>query len=100
LVFQTEKQIKEYGDKIPADKKEAIETAKADLKKAVEAQDLAAIDAGTEALNKAWEAASQDLYNAQQAAGGEGTGDAGDASSSSEGGSTDDVEDVDFEEVK
>ena len=100
LVFQTEKQIKEYGDKIPADKKEAIETAKADLKKAVEAQDLAAIDAGTEALNKAWEAASQDLYNAQQAAGGEGAGDAGDASSTSEGESTDDVEDVDFEEVK
>jgi molecular chaperone DnaK len=102
LVFQTDKQLSEYGDKLPEDKKSAIENAKDELKKAHEAKDLAAIETHTEALNKAWEAASQDLYNAQQAAGAEGATDAGaDAGAQSEAGdSSDDVEDVDFEEVK
>jgi molecular chaperone DnaK len=100
LVFTTEKQLKEYGDKIPEDKKTAIEEAKDNLKKAVEAKDADGIDSGMEALNKAWEAASQDLYNAQQQAQAEG-GEAnagGDADASGE--NTDNVEDVDFEEVK
>ena len=101
LVFTTEKQLSEYGDKIPADKKAAIESAKDELKKAHTAQDIAGIDMHMEALNKAWEAASQDIYNAQQAAGAEGgaegpTADAGNAN----GAEAKDVEDVDFEEVK
>jgi molecular chaperone DnaK len=64
LVFQTEKQLKEYGDKIPADKKEPIETAVAELKKAHESRDIAAIDTAMEALNTAWTAASEDSYRA------------------------------------
>src|SRR6187455_1258425 len=66
LVFQTEKQLKEYGDKIPADKKGAIETAVNKLKEAHKAQDLAAIELASTELNNAWTAASQDIYNAQQ----------------------------------
>ena len=96
MIFTTEKQLKEYGDKLPADKKSAIEGALAELKSAHSAQDLAAIDAASEKLNAAWQAASQDLYaqqNAQQAqpnggqqAGGQQTGGQ--------------PEDVEFEEVK
>lgn len=101
LVFTTEKQLKDYGDKIPEDKRMAIETAKDSLKKALEAKDVAALDGLLEALNKAWEAASQDLYNAQQSAGASGdqaenNGDAGGKDTNAE----DVVEDVDFEEVK
>ncbi len=102
LVFSTEKQLKEYGDKIPAEKKEAIETAVADLKEAHKIQDIAKIDAASEVLNTAWQAASQDIYAAQQAAGGEGaTADAGaegDAGAASDD-SSEDVTDVEFEEV-
>jgi len=102
LVFTTEKQLKEYGDKIPEDKKKAIEEAKEALKKAVGEKDNAGIDAHMESLNKAWEAASQDLYNAQQAEGAAG-GDQpnpGDNGNANAGAETDNVEDVDFEEVK
>ena len=98
LVFQTEKQITEYGDKIPAEKKEAIEKAVADLKEAHKVEDIAKIDTATETLNAAWQEASQDIYNAQQAAGADGseaTADAGDTGSDS----ADDVTDVEFEEV-
>ncbi len=98
LVFQTEKQITEYGDKIPADKKEAIENAVAELKEAHKVEDIAKIDSATETLNAAWQAASQDIYNAQQAAGGEGaeaTADAGDGGADN----TEDVTDVEFEEI-
>ncbi len=99
LVFQTEKQIKEYGDKIPADKKATIEKAVADLKEAHKVQDLAKVDSATEALNTAWQAASQDIYNAQQAAGGaDATADAGAGATGAED-STEDVTDVEFEEV-
>src|SRR6185436_1908946 len=66
LVFQTEKQLKEYGDKIPADKKGAIETSVNKLKEAHKAQDVAGIDAAMSELNAAWTAASQDIYNSQQ----------------------------------
>ena len=64
MVFQTEKNLKEYGDKIPAEKKTAIESACADLKKAVEAKDLAAIDSANAALEAAWHAASEDMAKA------------------------------------
>jgi len=103
LVFSTEKQITEYGDKIPADKKEAIESAVAELKEAHKAEDIAAIDSASEKLNAAWQAASQDIYAAQQAAGGaEGaTADAGagDAAGGAGADDAEDVTDVEFEEV-
>ncbi len=67
LVFQTEKQLKEFGDKIPAEKKAPIEEALTKLKEAHKSEDLEAIDQAMEALNTAWQAASQDIYNAQQA---------------------------------
>ncbi|MCB9262014.1 MAG: molecular chaperone DnaK [Flavobacteriales bacterium] len=98
LVFTTEKQIKEYGDKIPEDKRKAIEDAKDALKKAVEAKDGDSLDGLMETLNKAWEAASQDLYNAQQQTGGDAAN--GGAENATNDGSTENVEDVDFEEVK
>ncbi|MBI1307928.1 MAG: molecular chaperone DnaK [Bacteroidetes bacterium] len=99
LIFTTEKQLKDYGDKIPADKRQAIEEAKDALKMALEAKDNAGIDAGVETLNKAWEAASQDLYNAQQAQANSGES-ADNSSTGGDNGTTEDVEDVDFEEVK
>ncbi len=98
LVFQTDKQLKEYADKIPADKKGAIETALADLKAANASQDEAAIDTAMEALNTAWQAASQDMYAAAQdgggAAAGEPTNDGGNDSKGAP------VEDATYEEVK
>lgn len=97
LVFQTEKQLKEYGDKIPADKKEAIEKAAAEVKKAHEAKDLTAIDTHMATLNEAWTAASQDLYNATQQAQENAPNNAG-AESNANGGNN--VQDVEFEEVK
>ena len=107
MIFSTEKQLKEYGDKIPADKKSAIEAALGKLKDAHKAQDIAGIDAATAELNTAWQAASQDIYSAQQSAGSAqanpGAG-AGSASGSANAGAgqngTDNVTDVDFEEVK
>ena len=101
-IFTTEKNLKEYGDKIPAEKKSAIESALAQLKEAHKNSDLAAIDTAMEALNAAWQAASQDIYAAQQAqqgtAGATGT-DAGAAGQSAQQGGSQ-PEDVDFEEVK
>jgi len=105
LVFQTEKQLKEYGEKIPADKKTAIETAVNKLKEAHKAQDIAAIDASMTELNNAWTAASQDIYNAQQqqGAGAQQPGaDAGAGQQQQPGGNgnAENVQDVPFEEVK
>ena len=103
LAFQTEKQLKEYGEKIPADKKGAIETALNDLKEAHKAEDLDKIDTASEALNQAWQAASQDLYQATQdaqAEPGSGGASAGAQEGSSDGSAgADDVTDVEFEEV-
>jgi molecular chaperone DnaK len=100
LIFQTEKQLKEYGEKIPAEKMEAIETAMAELKEAHKSEDLAKVEAATETLTAAWNAASQDIYQAQQEAG----GDAADADATADAGGTsegtDDVQDVEFEEVE
>jgi len=94
LLFQTEKQLKEYGDKIPVDKKSVIEQAAEKLKEAHKAQDLAGIDAHLAALNTAWTAASEDMYKATQ-----GNPQPG---AQPDGGTqpTEDVTDVPFEEVK
>jgi molecular chaperone DnaK len=104
LVFQTEKQLKEYGDKIPADKKGAIETALTKLKEAHKSQDLEQIDAATTEMNAAWTAASEDMYKATQEQPGAqpgGDGQAGsDGGGEPQGGGESKVEDVPFEEVK
>jgi molecular chaperone DnaK len=103
LVFQTEKQLKEYGDKIPADKKTTIETAVNKLKEAHKAQDIAAIDSSMTELNNAWTAASQDIYNAQQQQSGAqqpGGGAEGGQQQQQAGGNAENVQDVPFEEVK
>ena len=99
LVFSTEKQLKEYGDKLSDGNKNAIEAALNELKEAHKSQDLAAIDAKIEALNKAWEAASQEIYQAQQAGATADAGqpNAGQAEPEAKG---DNTEDVDFEEVE
>jgi molecular chaperone DnaK len=105
LVFQTEKQLKEFGDKLPADKKEPIEKALSELKEAHKNKDLSAIDTAMAALNTAWQAASAEMYQASQAgaqegqAGGEDQGQAGDQKGKNDKGDGD-VTDVDFEEVK
>ena len=96
MIFQTEKQLKEFGDKLSDDKKAPIETALEGLKKAYEAKDLEAIKPALDTINEAWKQASEEMYKAQQEAGGD-TPPADEASSPS---SDDDVEDVDFEEVK
>ena len=116
MIFQTEKQLKEYGDKIPADKKVNIESALKELKDAMASKDLARIDAANTKLNEAWQAASQEMYQAQQQAGanpgagagaganaGAGAGTnagagAGANAGAGQNGST--VTDVPFEEVK
>jgi molecular chaperone DnaK len=95
LIFQTEKQLKEYGDKLPADKKQPIEDALAELKKAHEAKDMDGMKAGVEKLNTVFQAASQEMYAQQGAEGAQAGPDAGGA----EGASDEEVTDVDFEEV-
>ena len=102
LIFQTEKQLKEFGDKIPADKKAPIETALANLKEAHASQDTAKVDTALEAMNTAWTAASEEIYKAQ-AAGAAGPEQAGaeQAGGQANGGANNDtVEDAQFEEVK
>jgi molecular chaperone DnaK len=98
MIFQTEKQLKEFGDKLSADKKSPIETGLEALKKAYESKDLEAIKPALDNINEAWKQASEEMYKAQQEAGGADAPpmDGADAASSSD----DDVEDVDFEEVK
>ncbi len=95
MIFQTEKQLKDYGDKLSDDKKKPIEEALEGLKKAHESKDLAAIDSAMETINTAWTAASEEMYKATQEQ--QPTQEGGD--NKSEGG-PDDVTDVDFEEVK
>ncbi len=100
LIFQTEKQLKDFGDKIPADKKSAIESALEELKGAYESKDIAAINVALEKINEAWKSASEDIYKAQQG------GDTGAGANYSEpgpqpnAGGDNNVQDVDFEEVK
>jgi molecular chaperone DnaK len=109
MIFQTEKQLKEYGDKLSADNKSAIESALAELRTAHQSKDIAAIDAAMERINNAWQAASQEMYAAQgggqpgadagfggQPGGGQPGGSAGGANGQPH---TDNVTDVDYEEV-
>ncbi|KJF44951.1 molecular chaperone DnaK [Draconibacterium sediminis] len=102
LIFQTEKQLKEYGDKLPADKKGPIEDALKKLKEAHASKDLAAIEAAMNELNTVFQAASQEMYNASQAQGGAQPGpDAGQQAGPQDQPKDDgEVTDVDFEEVK
>ncbi|MBQ5844706.1 MAG: molecular chaperone DnaK [Alistipes sp.] len=102
-IFTTEKNLKEYGDKLPADKKGAIEAALGKLKEAHKNSDIAAIDTAIAELNNAWQAASQDIYAAQQAAQGAQQGanpNAGQGASPNAGQGAAQPEDVEFEEVK
>ncbi|MBN1158260.1 MAG: molecular chaperone DnaK [Bacteroidales bacterium] len=105
LIFQTEKQLKEFGDKLPADKKEPIEQALAKLKEAYKSQDLSAIDKATAELTAVWQTASEELYKTSQAGaqasqGSEGAEQQTGAGQGGTSGKDDEVTDVDFEEVK
>lgn len=99
LIFNTEKQVKEYGDKIPADKKADIESALNELREAHKAQDLDAIDAASNKLNTAWQAASQDLYQASNEAGADDTAPNEGAAGNGSSNGAEDVTDVEYEEV-
>ena len=100
LIFQTEKQLKEFGEKIPADKKAPIEAALEKLKEAHKSQDIAAIDTALAEMNTAWTAASEEIYKAQAEQGGAQPG-AEQANAGSQQQTTGDhVEDAQFEEVK
>ncbi len=102
MIFQTEKQLEEFGDKLSEDKKKPIETALEALKKAYETKELEQIEPALEQINEAWKNASEEMYKAQAEAGSQADPAAGakqpnDAGKSASG---DDVQDVDFEEVK
>ena len=100
LIFQTEKQLKDYGDKISEDNKKPIDEALAKLKEVHASGDLAAIDLATEALNKVWESASQEIYAAQASAEASSAGSEPSQETSEGEGKTDqDVSDVEYEEV-
>ncbi len=99
MIFQTEKQLKEFGDKLSDDKKQPIEEALEELKKAYETKDVAVIDPALEKINEAWKVASEEMYKAQAEAQG-GTEGAPDPSQNGEAKDGEDVQDVDFEEVK
>ncbi|OUU01539.1 MAG: molecular chaperone DnaK [Bacteroidetes bacterium MED-G17] len=100
LVFSTEKQLNEFGDKIPADKKDKITKATDALKKAHSDKNLADIEKYTEELNTVWQEASQDIYQAQQEAGGAPNAENGSQESNPNPNEDGDVQDADFEEVK
>jgi molecular chaperone DnaK len=98
-IFQTERQLKEYGDKIPADKKQPIEDALAELKKEFDAKNVENLEPAMEKLNTVFQAASQEMYNAANAGGGEGN-EGQSSTSTEETNPQDEVTDVDFEEVE
>ena len=99
MIFQTESQLKEFGDKLSDDKKKPIEEALEELKKAFETKDLAVIDPALEKINEAWKVASEEMYKAQAEAQQGGAQRGPDASQNGQAEGSD-VEDVDFEEVK
>jgi len=99
MIFQTEKQLKDFGEKLSDDKKKPIETALEDLKKAYESKDLNKIDESLNTINEAWKNASEEMYKAQAESGEQTSNSTQDESSSNES-KGDDVQDVDFEEVK
>jgi len=96
MIFQTENQLKEFGDKLSDDKKQPIEAALEELKKAYETKDIAVIDPALEKINEAWKVASEEMYKAQEGAQGAAPEGAPEESASQE----ENIEDVDFEEVK
>jgi molecular chaperone DnaK len=98
LIFQTEKQLKEYGDKLPADKKAPIETALEALKESHKNKDLAGIESNMEKLNAAWNVASEEMYKASEQPNQDTAGNQSETNNSKSG--ADEVQDVDFEEVK
>ena len=109
MIFQSEKNLKDYGDKIPAEKKSAIEAALNELKAAHSARNVQQIDQAMAKINAAWQAASEDMYKAQQQAGGANPGQGFDPNSmggqqgnpgQSNNGNDQNVTDVDYEEVK
>ncbi|MGS2725998.1 molecular chaperone DnaK [Psychroserpens sp. BH13MA-6] len=103
MIFQTESQLKEFGDKLSDDKKKPIEEALEELKKAYETKDVAVIEPALEKINEAWKVASEEMYKAQAEAQGAPEGGPTDAGAGAKGQAADessDVEDVDFEEVK
>lgn len=100
LIFQTEKQVKEYGDKLPADKKATIEAALEKLREAHKSQDSAQLDTATAELEAAWTAASEELYKASQGQPEGGQPNSGQQQGQPQGGGNDGVTDAEFEEVK
>jgi len=101
MIFQTEKQLKEFGDKLSSDNRRAIEQALSKLKDAHKSQDIAAIDKALADINSAWQRASEEMYRAAQASGATSSGPGPGASSgNSKGSGNEEVTDVDFEEVK
>ena len=98
MIFQTEKQLKDFGDKLSDDKKKPIESALEDLKKAHESKDLEKIDETLDTINEAWKNASEEMYKAQ--AEGEAKPEGANETTSDNDSKGDDVQDVDFEEVK
>ena len=100
LIFQTEKQLKEFGDKLPSDKKAAIESALEELKSAYESKDIATIEVALEKINNAWKSASEDIYKAQQGGGAGGGANYSEPGPQPNAGGDNNVQDVDFEEVK
>ncbi|MGI9540633.1 MAG: molecular chaperone DnaK [Flavobacteriaceae bacterium] len=100
MIFQTEKQLKEFGDKLSDDKKAPIEAAFEELKTAYAAKDSEAIDKALETINEAWKNASEEMYKAQAEAGGDATQPQGETPGPDAASGGDDVQDVDFEEVK
>jgi len=100
LIFQSEKQLKEFGDKIPAEKKAPIETALEELRTAHKTQDPTQIDTAINTLNTAWTAASEEMYKATQEGGQQQSGDGAGQQQQDNGGSSENVTDAEFEEVK
>ena len=102
MIFQTEKQLKEFGEKLSDDKKKPIEEALKELKSAHESKDLGSIDTAMEKINEAWKVASEEMYAAQQQASGASAGADNEQQGQPEANANegDNVEDVDFEEVK
>jgi len=100
MIFQTEKQLTEFGDKLSDDKKKPIEEALEELKKAYEGKDIAVISPALDKINEAWKVASEEMYKAQAEAQQAGTPPNGEEAASADAAEGDNVEDVDFEEVK
>ena len=100
MIFQTEKQLSEFGDKLSEEKKKPVEAALAELKKAHDSKDLEAIDKSLESINEAWKNASEEMYKAQAEKGSADAKNANPKEGQKTEKSGDDVQDVDFEEVK